>query len=575
MVIKGASRRNIGFWSGHLKDTKKNDRAEMIDRRGLAAEDLRGMMREMLEGASATRCKNFMYIASFNPTEGQTLTEEQWQRTFEIFEKARGIPDGQARVVFEHEKKGRIHRHVVWDRIDTENMRAFPDGLDWKVCQAASLEISQELGIERPTGILDREPGTPRPERRPESWEMFRGQKSEIDPRDVKAEVTAIYRESDSAAEFMAGLEAKGYLLCQGDRRGFVILDHAGDTHSLARRLDGITAKQLNAFMEGIDRAALPSVSQGKEKQQEQKQAALAADRATVAPQIEWEDQLAQAAIEKEKVERQFVEPGNAPPETRGADPQQKSAELSGTAAEIRAAYSQTNTGPEFANALEDKGLILAAVDRDDIEGEKVRTGATEKWKELREGELVVINQSGHLYRLTERNTGESRKAVAERLKDIDRASLLNVKDARAVMDDLKQHRLDERAAHFEAGRRERPLRGSAIDIRFAYRTTADAQAFVASLAERGIVLAVPTKAEAEESHKQAEAARAEGRSPHATGFKEHETVAVDQWGHVYRLSERITGSSFGDMQRYLRTLDRSTMLGIEDVRDYMRSRAE
>jgi len=249
--------------------------------------------------------------------------------------------------------------------------------------------------------------------------------------------------------------------------------------------------------------------------------------------------------------------------------------ELRGTAAEIRIAYSLTATGQEFANALEDRGLILAAVNRDDIEREKVRTDTTEKWKELREGELVVINQSGHLYRLTERNTGESRKAVAERLKDIDRASLLNVKDARAVMDDLKQHRLDERAEHFEAERRERPLRGSAIDIRFAYRTTADPRAFVASLAERGIFLAVPTKAEAEESHKQAEAARAEGRSPNATGFKEHETVAVDQWGHVYRLSERITGSSFGDMQRYLRTLDREKISGIEDARDYMRSRAD
>jgi hypothetical protein len=120
-----------------------------------------------------------------------------------------------------------------------------------------------------------------------------------------------------------------------------------------------------------------------------------------------------------------------------------------------------------------------------------------------------------------------------------------------------------------------RSPRQSEVDIGFAYRTTASPQACVASLAERGIVLAVPTRAEAEESRKQAEAARAEGRSPNATGYKEHETVAVDQRGHVYRLSERITGSTFGDMQRYLRTLDRSALLGIEDVRDYMRSRAD
>ena len=47
MVIKGGSRRNIGFWSGHLEDAKKNDRVELIEKRGVAADDLRGMMREM------------------------------------------------------------------------------------------------------------------------------------------------------------------------------------------------------------------------------------------------------------------------------------------------------------------------------------------------------------------------------------------------------------------------------------------------------------------------------------------------------------------------------------------------
>jgi hypothetical protein len=282
VVIKGASRRSIGFWAGHLRDTKANDRAEVVETRGLIADDLRGMMREMQDGASATRCRNFMYVASFNPCENETLTERQWERAFEIFEKERGMPEGQRRVVIEHEKKGRVHRHVVWDRIDTETMRAFPDSLDLKVCEAAKHKIEQELDLQRTPGLLHRDPALPPPQRNPPSWEMFRGQKSGIDPRDLKAEVTAIFRESHNAADFMAGLEAHGYQLCQGDRRGFVILDDAGHTHSLARRIDGITTKQLNAFMDGIDRAALPSVSQAREQHQERKIAGLEADRATV-----------------------------------------------------------------------------------------------------------------------------------------------------------------------------------------------------------------------------------------------------------------------------------------------------
>jgi len=309
VVIKGASRRNIGFWAGHLRDTKKNDRAEIVDKRGLIADDLRGMMREMRDDATGTRCQNFMYIASFNPCENETLTEQQWQRAFEIFEKERGIPEGQPRIVIEHEKKGRVHRHVVWDRIDTEKMRAFPDSLDLKVCEAAKHEIERELGLQRTPGLLNRDPALPPPQRNPPSWEMFRGQKSGIDPRDLKAEVTAIFRESGSAGDFIAGLEAHGYQLCQGDRRGFVILDRAGDTHSLARRLDGINAKQLAAFMDGVDRAALPGVSQAREKHQDRKIAGLEEDRATVRREIEWEEALARAAIAKEEKERRFVAP--------------------------------------------------------------------------------------------------------------------------------------------------------------------------------------------------------------------------------------------------------------------------
>ena len=166
MVIKGGSRRNIGFWSGHLEDAKKNDRVELIEKRGVAADDLRGMMREMLENSELTRCKNFMYIASFNPTEGEVLTEAQWDRAYEIFEKERGIPEGQPRIVYEHEKKGRIHRHVVWDRVDQEQQRAFPDGLDFKVCEAAKHKIEAELQLTKTPGLLNRDPELP-PRRAP------------------------------------------------------------------------------------------------------------------------------------------------------------------------------------------------------------------------------------------------------------------------------------------------------------------------------------------------------------------------------------------------------------------------
>jgi relaxase-like protein len=309
MVINGASRRNVGFWVKHLQNDAKNDRAELREVRGLAAENLADALHEMQDDARDTRCKNFMYQVNFNPCEHEHLTEAQWERAFEIFEQHRGIPAGQPRVVYEHEKEGRIHRHVIWSRIILEEHRAWSDGLDAKICHAASREIERELGLERTPSPLDKDRDGPRPPRAPKSYEMFRGLRSGSDPRDVTEEVTMIFRASLNAADFVNGLRQHGYELVQGDR-AFCILDRAGDVHSLARRIDGINTKELRTFMQDIDRATLPTVDQAKARFHERNLAERRADLATVQHEIAWENALAKAAIDKEKVEGRFKEAG-------------------------------------------------------------------------------------------------------------------------------------------------------------------------------------------------------------------------------------------------------------------------
>jgi hypothetical protein len=322
VVINGASRRDVGFWVRHLQNDAKNDRAELREVRGMAADNLADALREMQDDARGTRCKNFMYQANFNPCTHECLTEQQWERAFEIFEKHRGIPPCQARVVYEHEKEGRVHRHVIWSRIILEEGRAWCDALDAKICHSAARDIERELGLERTPSPLDKDRGGPRPPRAPKSYEMFRGLRSDLDPRDVTAEVTAIFRESLNGADFVNGLRENGYELVRGDR-AFCILDRAGDVHSLARRIDGVTTKELRAFMLGIDRDALPTVDQAKTKFRERNLAQRAADLATVQREIAWENALAKAAFEKERVERRFVEPKTARMPTRAVGREQ------------------------------------------------------------------------------------------------------------------------------------------------------------------------------------------------------------------------------------------------------------
>lgn len=116
-------------------------------------------------------------------------------------------------------------------------------------------------------------------------------------------------------------------------------------------------------------------------------------------------------------------------------------------------------------------------------------------------------------------------------------------------------------------------LQGTSAEIWRAYHRSDNPKAFAAALGEKGVALAVVTKDEAERSRTDAAAAKEQGK--YAPVLRENEVVAVDDHAYVYRLNERTTGSDFGDMQRYLRALDRSTMLGVEDARDYMRHRAD
>jgi hypothetical protein len=451
MIIKGASRRNIGFWSRHLTNDKKNDRVELIEKRALVADNLADMMREMQKDTKfAPRCDNFMYIASFNPCAHEHPTEQQWERMYEIFEKHRGIPEGQQRIVYEHEKNARTHRHVVWNRIDTEKMRAFPDGLDLKVCEAAQKEIEHELGLEKTPHLLDREPGVPRPPRGPKAWERMRGDRSQLTPQDVTAEVTAIFRESQNPVDLAAGLQQHGYQLALGDRRGLVILDSAGDVHSLARRLDGINTKQLNAFMQGFDQASLPSVAEAKAQYQERKIATLEADRATVQHEIAWEDTLAKTAIEKDKREGQAGAPEDRQKEKQAGQQEKKTypvmpEKLVGTAAHIWTAWHQSDTPRAFAAALDEHGISLAAVTKDEAERSRKEAAAAKEQgaftPRYRGGEIVAVADPDQVYKIDRRTTGEDQVNIERFFAPLDRSYLQGIEATKETLTERTEQR--------------------------------------------------------------------------------------------------------------------------------------
>ena len=264
MIIKGGSRCNRRFFARHLLNARDNERVRVVELTGFAHDSVEDAFRDMEAIARGTRCKNFFYHADLNPRENEHLTEAQWGQAVDTLERHLGL-DGQARLVIEHEKQGRIHRHVVWSRIDIDAMTARPDSLTYQKHESAAREIERECELEPVASVLVKDREGPRPERRAKDWEGFRGVQTGLDPREVERQVTALWQASDSGAAFRAALEENGYILCRGDRRDFVIVDPAGDDHSLARRIAGVRAADVRGRMKEIDLGALPSVEQGRE----------------------------------------------------------------------------------------------------------------------------------------------------------------------------------------------------------------------------------------------------------------------------------------------------------------------
>lgn len=267
MIIKGNSGGNIDFWSKHLLRDDMNERAEVIEISGLLADDLPTALREMQALAAQSRCEgNFLYQANINPRAGETLTPAQWKKAVDTLEKNLGL-EGHQRLVVEHEKQGRVHRHVVWNRCDSETLRVTDIGGNYRIHTATARQLENMFGLSptpTPTG-RDRKPVV-------ELWEVRAAERSGIHPAAITSELSALWRNTDSGKSFAAALDARGYILARGDRRDFCVVDKSGTAHSLARRIDGVRVKDVRERMSDVDRASLPSVADARALQRAKEQ---------------------------------------------------------------------------------------------------------------------------------------------------------------------------------------------------------------------------------------------------------------------------------------------------------------
>ena len=187
--------------------------------------------------------------------------------------------------------------------------------------------------------------------------------------------------------------------------------------------------------------------------------------------------------------------PSHGPP--RGPQPEIKP--LGQTAGEMRLAWQLTKTGAQFAQAVEDRGLILVHVSReeaaDSYRAREYAKAIKHQNRALKEG-FAVVDRRGSVYRVDQRTTGDLWEEIQKKLGGIDRRELLSVDQARDAMKEARKAEFAEKKqAEREAAWIEQQKARPATKLEQAIiaadkKAGRDHALFAAELGEAGITLA-------------------------------------------------------------------------------------
>jgi len=255
MILKGSQRSGAKALADHLMNERDNDHVTCLELRDFSSDQLHGALSELHAISKATRCKQFMFSLSLNPPQDHIATEQDFLEAADRAEKTLGL-EGQPRAIVVHEKEGRRHAHVVWSRIDVEEMKAINLPHFKNKLRDLSRHLYLDHGWALPDGLATYGNKSPL-NFTLEEWQQAKRQG--LDPREIKQAFQQAWERCDSQIGFKNALEDRGYFLARGDRRGFVALDVDCNVHSIAK-WTGIKTKDVKAKLGSPEH--LPSVEE-------------------------------------------------------------------------------------------------------------------------------------------------------------------------------------------------------------------------------------------------------------------------------------------------------------------------
>ena len=272
-MIPFASQRGEGQdLAVHLSNGTDNEYVEIADIRGAMAGDLHGAFAEWEAQARAmTKCENYLYSLSINPDPAQgPMARGLYEDYIARVETALGL-EGQGRAVVFHIKEDRQgipreHCHVVWSRIDVQDMKAIHMAFDYDKLMAVSRQFARDHNMELPPGYHKLEDRKRQTYRQLSLYDKAQQEATGITREERAALVTELWQARDTPAAFVKALEYHGYILARG-KRPYVLVDIDGNMNALPKLIDdpAVKTKHIRDFLgSAYDESNLPPVEEAR-----------------------------------------------------------------------------------------------------------------------------------------------------------------------------------------------------------------------------------------------------------------------------------------------------------------------
>ncbi|WP_162276812.1 relaxase/mobilization nuclease domain-containing protein [Mucilaginibacter pedocola] len=192
---------------------------EVAGRRNAEEQYLHQTIHSMDLMSELTKSEKGMYHAQINPAYGEDKNID-WFKAADMLGTELGL-EHQRRVIVLHEKKGRTHAHVVWERYDYETGTMKSDSFSRLAQDRARQNMEVAFGHKQ----------TPR--------------RNQHKP-ELKASLTQLWNQTGTGAQFITACKNNDYMIAQGSGRNpFIVVDLNGHSFDLTRQLKGVRLKDV------------------------------------------------------------------------------------------------------------------------------------------------------------------------------------------------------------------------------------------------------------------------------------------------------------------------------------------